>query len=339
MRRRHLDRWLWVGAACLLTLAPPIAPAARAGEPIRIGYIPVLGSSALFVLEGEGWARQQGLDLRLIRFQAGTEAIQALSTGRIDAYVAGVLPLLVARSHGVDVRVVATGAVDELALVARGPLAVRARTDAPMDFAARVAAFTRSEGRKPRIAAQPIGSVPDTLLRYWLSRTAHVDPSAVDIVGVDIDAAQQALLAGAVDAAVLREPALTIVRHRLPGSAILAPGGALMPDQPGSVLAVLDPDAPDRATWIARLVALFGRATTLLATRPAEAAPFVQRYLGNGILSPAIISEALAAPDTRFVNDIGRIIGPTRTLQGFEVSLGVVKRPTAVDTLFAEPKK
>lgn len=309
-------------------------PAACAADTVRVGYIPVLGSSALFVLEGEGWAKQQGLDLQLIRFQSGTQAIQALSTGRIDAYVAGVLPLLVARSHGIDVKVLAAGAVNELELVANGPLAAGDGAD----IAGRIAAFTKSQGRKPKIAAQPVGSVPDTLLRYWLTRTVHVDPSAVDIVGIDIDAAQQALLAGAVDAAVLREPAITVVRHRLPNAAILAHGGTLMADQPGSVLAVLNPDAPDRAAWKSKLVALFTRATALLTTKPAEAVPFVQSYLGNGILSQAVIEEALASPDVKFINDTGRIVGPVRALQAFEVSLDVITHPTPVDTLFAAPE-
>ncbi len=107
---------------------------------------------------------------------------------------------------------IAAAAVEELELVARGPLLAAADG---ADFKTAVAKFTAAQGRKPKIAAQPRGSVPDILLRYWLTVTAGVDPDAVEIVGIDIDAAQQAFLAGSVDAAVLREPALTVVRDRL----------------------------------------------------------------------------------------------------------------------------
>lgn len=111
----------------MLTLATvalgwAVSPA-QAADSIRIGYIPVLGSSALFVIDGEGWAKQAGLDVQLVRFTSGPQAIQALVSGRIDGYVAGVLPLLQARAHGVDVKVVATASIEELSVIARGALA------------------------------------------------------------------------------------------------------------------------------------------------------------------------------------------------------------------------
>ena len=138
----------------------------------------------------------------------------------------------------------AAGAIEELELVARGPLATA--TASGTSLPDRFAAFTKLAGAKPRIATQPVGSVLDTLLRYRM-KSQHVDPAAADIVAINIDAAQQALLAGSVDAAILREPALTVVRHRLPAAQLLARDRELMPDQPGSVLAITHPDAPDRA--------------------------------------------------------------------------------------------
>jgi NitT/TauT family transport system substrate-binding protein len=316
--------------AMLVLLALPARPV-LAETTIRVGYIPVLGSSALFVLDGEDWAKQAGLSLKLTRFQAGTQAIQALAAGQIDAYVAGVLPLLVARAHGIDVKVVAAGAVEELELATRGTLATVAAPGASLSD--RFAAFTKATGSKPRIATQPVGSVPDTLLRYWM-KNQHVDPAAADIVGIDIDAAQQALLAGSVDGAILREPALTVVRHRLPTAQLLARGHALMPDQPGSVLAITHPDAPDRAAWKNTLVALFVRATTLIQSKPHEAAPFILKALGNGILSQDVIEEALASPDTKFVSDPSRLIAPVKALQDFEVSNGTLRSAIPVESLF-----
>lgn len=108
-----------------------VSGAAVAGTPVRVGYIPVLGSSALFVLDGEGWAKDAGLDLDLVRFTSGPQAIQALVSGRIDAYVAGVLPLLQARAHGADVKVVTAASIEELEVVSRGALsaALPAGTD------------------------------------------------------------------------------------------------------------------------------------------------------------------------------------------------------------------
>src|SRR6476660_2303789 len=38
---------------------------------LRIGYVPVIGASALFVVAGDGSARDAGLDLKLSKFDSG----------------------------------------------------------------------------------------------------------------------------------------------------------------------------------------------------------------------------------------------------------------------------
>ena len=48
------------------------------------------------------------------RAEAGRTRTQALSSGSLDVYVAGLAPLLVARSKGIDVRVVAATVVEEM---------------------------------------------------------------------------------------------------------------------------------------------------------------------------------------------------------------------------------
>ncbi|WP_204313538.1 hypothetical protein, partial [Klebsiella michiganensis] len=49
--------------------------------------------------------------------------IQALASGTIDIYVAGVAPLGVARARGIDIKVVATTAVEEMTAVVTPKLA------------------------------------------------------------------------------------------------------------------------------------------------------------------------------------------------------------------------
>lgn len=336
--KRLFSRLALLGAVALSAFAVP----AKAGTPIKVGYIPVLGSSALFVVDGEGWAKSAGLDLQLVRFTSGPQAIQALVSGRIDAYVAGVLPLLQARAHGADVKVVTAASVEELEVVARGKLAeaLPKQQDGDVPVSAVKTAFDTfkaQQSRPPRVAAQPAGSVPDTLLRYWLQKRVNTPTplaNTVSIVGVDIDAAQQAFLAGAVDAAVLREPALTVVRSRLPETRTLATGHDLLPDQPGSVLAIVKPEAPEHQAWSQKLAELFVKATTLLATQPDEAAPFVTKALGGGILSEETLKKALEHSASRFVSDPTRIVEGVRQLQDFEVEQGLLRKAQPVDDLF-----
>lgn len=336
--RRFLTKLALLGAVALTA----ITSQAEAAAPIKVGYIPVLGSSALFVIEGEGWAREAGLDLQLVRFTSGPQAIQALVSGRIDAYVAGVLPLLQARAHGADVKVVTAASVEELEVIARGKLAegLPEKQDgglAPTAAKQLFEQFKATNAHPARIAAQPTGSVPDTLLRYWLLKQIGITPplaNSVSLVGVDIDAAQQAFLAGAVDAAVLREPALTVVRARMPQARTLATGHDLLPDQPGSVLAIVKPEAPEHQAWAKTLASLFLRATTLLSTHPDEAAPFVTKALGSGILTEDIMKASLEHSASRFVSDPTRIVAGVKQLQDFEVEQGLLRKAQPVEDLF-----
>ncbi|MBE7729631.1 ABC transporter substrate-binding protein [Komagataeibacter sp. FXV3] len=306
---------------------------------VRVGYIPVIGSAPLFVMQGKNWTRDAGIDMQLVRFQSGPQAIQALVSGKIDAYVAGVLPLLQARAHGADVKVVASAATEELEIVSRGALA-DGLPEQPAGLSAdevrqRFADFATKAGHRPKIAAQPLGSVPDTLLRYWLKVRNGLDPAQVaDIVGIDIDAAQQAFLAGAVDGAILREPALTIIRHRMPGMRVLASGHDLMPGQPGSVLAIVNEDAPDRAAWKTAFLTSFVKATHLLATDPEQAEPYVQQALGGGMLPRDIIIEALKASAPDYVSDPAGIVDAVGKLQEFEVQSGLLRKAEPVASLF-----
>src|SRR5918997_3130842 len=91
--------------------------------PVRVGVIPIVGAAPIFVANGEGWTKDAGLDLKFTTFESGPNMIQALASGTIDIYVAGVAPLAVARSKGIDVRVVAATATAENVFVASPRLA------------------------------------------------------------------------------------------------------------------------------------------------------------------------------------------------------------------------
>ena len=114
-------------AAAALGLAAFAAPS-LAQTPVRVGIIPVLGVSPILIIDKEGWAKEAGLDLKITTFESGPLMIQALASGTLDVYVAGVAPLGVARSKGIDVRVVAaTATAYATPLAITAPTTVKAR--------------------------------------------------------------------------------------------------------------------------------------------------------------------------------------------------------------------
>jgi NitT/TauT family transport system substrate-binding protein len=216
--------------------AAVLAGSAAVAQPVtaRVGVIPIIGAAPIFVADKKGWAKEAGLDLKFTVFESGPNMIQALASGTIDIYVAGVMPLAVARAKGIVSKVVTATAVEEMVFVAGPKLAPYfkdgvAPAQALKDYRAK-------EGKAARLAAQPPGSVPNTTLQHWLWQVAKAEKAGCGdhLHGHRRDAA--GVLVGAVEGAAIREPALTIVQGRNPNIKLVATGGQMFPSQPGTVV-------------------------------------------------------------------------------------------------------
>lgn len=318
------------GGASLL--ASPAVRAQGARVPIRIGNIPIIGAAPIFVVDKEGWAKEAGLDLTLTTFQSGPHAIQALASGTLDAYVAGIAPLGVARSRGVDVKVVAATASGENVFVAVPRLAQHfAQGVAPAEAFKRYKAAT---GKAARLATQPAGSVPNTTLQYWLWEVIKANRDDVEVVAMGIDATQQAVLADAVEGATVREPALTIIQKSNPGIKLVEVGDKLFPGQPGTVVAVTGALIAKQPAAVQALVDALVRAGELLTRDPDKAAPAVAANLAKGIVDLEVIKTALKSPATKFVIDPREVIAPSKAMEAYQVKLGSLKEAAPLDDLF-----
>ncbi len=306
------------------------APAFAQSVPVRVGVIPVLGASQLFVVDKEKLA--PSLDFKFTTFESGPVMIQALASGSLDVYVAGVAPLGVARSKGIDVRVVTATAVEEMTVAAGAKLAPYfAAGVKPADAFKK---FKADTGKAARIATQPPGSVPHTTLAHWLSVATATDKADVEVVPMGIDATQQALLAGAVDGATIREPTDTIVTGRDPRIKIVALGGEMFPDQPGTVVAVAGAFLAKNPAAVQALVDAVVKATDIVQKDPKRAAPAIEAALGKGIVDTATIEKALASPASKFVADPRTIMTATAKMQTYQVSIGTLDKDVPLDGLF-----
>ncbi len=312
--------------------APRLARAAPDPVTLRVAYIPILGMAQLFVIEGEGWAAPAGLDLQLTRFASGPAMVQALASGGYDVAYVGIGPAMVARGAGLDLRVVAANGIDQVSLIGRGELAEAfAAAGSP---AAAFAAFRARAGRPARIATLPKGSVPDTVLQYWLREVAHVPEADVQVLGVGEDRVQQVLLSGAADAASGLEPTLTIVLERVPSARILVGGGGMFPDQPGAVLAVRQATIASHRAAVQALVGLHVRATALIASDPARAADDAGKMVGQGLIDGATMRRAFTSQGLHPLADPHAIMAATARLAAFQVTLGTLAHPVPNAELF-----
>ena len=308
------------------------ATAAGAQQPLRVGFIPVMGVAQIFVADGEGWTKQAGIPLAMAAFESGPNMIQALSSGTLDVYVAGLAPLLVARSKGIDIRVVAATVVEEVGFGASGSFAPYFAGHTP---AQAFKTFHEKTGRRAKLATQPIGSGPHTTLNYWLWEVAKVDKADVEIVEMGLDANQRAILTGAVEGGSIREPALTIMRRQNSAIKPIATGAEMFPNFPGVVVAVLGSFADKNPKAVDNLIRLVVRATKLLKEDPKRTAPHVSAAFGKGLVPEDILLDAIKSPQTQFTSDPRRIVDSTAKLQDYQVKLGVLATALPLDGLFA----
>lgn len=328
MRRRA-----FLQAVPLAGLAGLTARGARAQSraSLRVGYLPIIPMTQLFVLEGEGWAKAAGLDLTLTRFSSGPAMVQALASGSLDIAYVGIGPAMLASARGIALKVVAANVTDQVALIGRGRLAEA--FGAVPNPAEAFRRFHATTGAPAKIATLPQGSVPDTVLRYYLER-AKIDAADVEIRGVGEDQVQQLLLAGAVDAASILEPILTIVLERDRGAKVIAKPGQMFPRQPGAVVVATQDAVTKQRDAVARLVALHVRATAFALKEPDRTAQDVVAFIGKGLIEPAVMRKALTSDATRLIADPRLIVESTRLLQDFQQRIGSQPALVDIDALF-----
>lgn len=325
-----LSRLACIVAGIAVALVGLPGPKATAATTLNVGYIPILPMAQLFVMEGEGWAKQEGLTIRKVRFAEGPAIVKALKDGQLDVAYFGIGPALVSRANGVDMRVVAANIIEQVALVVRGDLTLYMLRDAK----AGLLRFRSKTGRKARIATFPKGSVPDTVLRHWMAKVAQLGEDAIEIVPMGADRVQQALLSGEVDGASILEPVVTLVLAKDRSAKVILTGGEMMADQPGSVLAVRGDLIRKKPEVVQKLVALHVRATDFLILEPQRAAKHVQQALGEDKISLDEAERAITSPYGKFVADPYRIRASTAQMHDFQREIGVLKKPVPLDDLF-----
>jgi len=314
----------------LLCCLTPLIPA-HAQVTLEVGYLPILPVAQLFVIQGEGWAGENNLELRLHTYNDEPPIAQALRAGELDAAYMGINAAMETRNQGVALKVVAAAVKDHVGVVVRGELG-RLATQMPMDDA--IAAFAREQGRRPVFAALPEQSVPNTVLRFWLSQRLLLDPAAVEIRAMDPSVLLRSVLVGEVDAAGAVEPMLTVVQAEGGDARVLTWGAQLLSNHPGIVLVVTEDLLENHASVVENLVRLHIRATDLLVREPQRVVPHVQQFLGDRSVSAERIAEALRSPFLNYLSDPRRISASTVVMHDFRLVEGTLEEPVELADLF-----
>ncbi|GAB3685489.1 ABC transporter substrate-binding protein [Salinisphaera aquimarina] len=315
----------------LLVLAACSADSDSGTASAEIGYMPILPDAQLFVNLEDGSLADAGIEPKLVSFQNGPAMVQALLGGQLDIAYFGIGPTMVARGKGADIKVVASNIIEQISFVALGDLAPYFDDGDPATAFARFAADT---GRKARVSTFPVGSVPQTVLQYWIRKQLGANPDDVDVIYQGASQVQQSLLTGAVDGAAILEPVVSIVKHRMPDARVVARGEQMFPGQPGAVVAVRAAFIEAHPKVVQKLVAAHARASAQLRAGDDDAIDAVHKYVGGGRLPREIVATAVHNSADSFVADPNRIVDGTRRMHDFQAEIGTLKADLDIDTLF-----
>ena len=307
-----------------------------ADKPLEIGYMPIIPVSQAFIVLENNTLENAGVsDPKLYQFQNGPAIVQALLAGQLDVAYLGIGPAMVARAKGADIKVVASNVVEQISMVALGKLSPYFnKGDAKTAFAR----FKADNGRKAVISTFPRGSVPETVLQYWLQKQLGMSRDEIkqniDIIYQGAAQVQQSLMTEAVDGAAILEPVVSIVLDRKSDAKVVASGSGMFPHQPGAVLVVRESLIKDHPELVKALVKAHIAATNELQNDPEKAVKAVGKYVGGGRLPAKIILNALKNSRDQFQADPNAIIDGTRVMRDFQANQGTLKASVDLKTLF-----
>ncbi len=285
--------------------------------------MPVIRASALFVLAGDGSAREAGLDLKLSKFGPGrTPSGLCFRHARYPGHRGS-------RRSPITVRARArTGHCR----CCRRWLCLRGRPGTRQVLSPKTAttpageAFAHLQDRdwpQAKLGTLPPGGVPTVALHHWLWKVGKVDRADIEIVNMGIEVVQQAMLIFEISMAAhcsslrphwcrsgIRASSASSTRRTCSRT---FRGSSSLPRGASSRAALMWPSASSACS--------IGRPSRL-RDEPAKAAPHVLAALGGGLVAEAAIARALASPAVSFVNDPASIRKATEELLAYQVELG-----------------
>ena len=172
-------------------------------DSVTVGVIPIVDVAPIYLGVEQGFFEERGIELTLESGQGGAAIVPAVVSGQFQFGFSNVTSLLLARSQGLPLKIVAAGNYST--------------GEDGADFSAIVVPegsdITDASGLAGRtVSVNTLQNIGDTTVRQSVEK-AGGDPDAVEFVELAFPDMPAALAEGNVDAAWLVEPFLTIAKQ------------------------------------------------------------------------------------------------------------------------------
>jgi NitT/TauT family transport system substrate-binding protein len=201
------------GAAEAVAAAPAAVeqPAAPAKTKLTVATIPIVDVAPIYLGKEKGFFAEQGLELTLVPAQGGAVIVPGVVSGQYEIGFGNVVSLMLARSKGLPLKVIAAGNFST-------------GDPAAGDFGAIVVppgskAKTAKDLESKTVATNNLHNIGDLTVRASV-RKAGGDPNKVKFIEISFPDVPAALAKNRIDAAFVVEPFLTVAKAG--GSKVLA---------------------------------------------------------------------------------------------------------------------
>lgn len=212
-------------ASTLPSAAPSVAPSASAGgtarattttaggaapggalRQVRVGYVPVLVYSPIFIAIDKGYFREQGIETVATPFTGGSDILAQTSSGNLEVGLSGLgASALNAFQRGLDLRIVSSQHTESPPLATPLVVAKKKFDDGTYKTVAAL------KGKKVAINAKGTGT------EYWLQAALAkngLTMKDIELTALAFDQVAAALNGGSLDAGMLGEPLATLAESQ-----------------------------------------------------------------------------------------------------------------------------
>jgi NitT/TauT family transport system substrate-binding protein len=200
------------GAAALLVAAcggsggtaAPASGSSGGADKVTVGVIPIVDVAPIYLGIQQGFFSDRNLDVTMESGQGGAAIVPGVVSGQFQFGFSNVTSLILARSKGLPLKMVAAGN-SSTGEDGKDFSAVVVKKDSPIASAADLAGKT--------VSVNTLNNIGDTTIRQSIKKDGG-DPSAVKFVELPFPDMPAALAEGRVDAAWVVEPFLTIAKKQ-----------------------------------------------------------------------------------------------------------------------------
>ena len=312
-----------------------MVPVVGRAETVRINYVPNIAFAQAFVIKGEQWDQEAGLDIQLQKFPAAPFAVQAFLSGQLDVIYTVLSSVIALGEKGKDFRVIAGGSRNQLFLYSTPALARLKQQVGPVQA---IKTFALENKRKPKVALFARGIMSDILFRKWVHEHPALNLNDFEIVNIaGQDQFSQAVLSGDYDLMSVFEPIISIAQSKGLAMDLFLSPEEYMKNHPVVVLATSQDYLAKNPETIKKLLMLQERATQFIKDNPARAAEHVYQYIGKDLLDRRLVDKIVVEAKDQFDTSLDAIEWPSRQIMDYMVDDQLLAKPIDLNRLFYRP--